>query len=562
MSYLPAAPSITSEGLVHLVAGTRQDPLALALAVLRRARFLLRREIGAKDDSFHVWGAGALALAALRMPTDPLAALSPIPVALVDSLLHRVAGLSGPEPQDHPENSDGQVSDEFRTTTLLSLVRTLAQSSLQGDELAQLFRTLYLLELADADGSLREESRYDSLFMNALGGRALDYLSLMCAFYAASVDLNLADLRQFFSGSSRRAELEAMAVRIFERQGCRKHEVESLCVGTYEKYVAEGLAQAFFTQRPFIRIDRKRWLLPLPAFARFLALSGAFFTTLELAREDAARREQPNPWTNAHSRGMGDRFESLVGETLRGIGGVVVETEYEYLQGKTDLSPDFLLFEKGSSAVLVQAKLKRLSPGAFFGFDIDDVEKDSEGPLSEMIWRSIRYLYRLATPRASGRLNSGGEAVSRRVLGTERILLLGVVPAMPAIFRVPEFRELVERGVLANLSDEEGSWYGEQVATGRIAGWHVIDWTELDSFARVGHPGHCLQRELSSYLDLIKGGLFGGTEMLPSFRDWHIQLHESFKPEAVDSHRRAFEQFWMRVLSILSLPALEADGNG
>jgi hypothetical protein len=197
--------------------------------------------------------------------------------------------------------------------------------------------------------------------------------------------------------------------------------------------------------------------------------------------------------------------------------------------------------------------LKQLTAGAFFGFDLAALEKDASGVLAETIWKTIRFLFRIDAAAKNDRLSAAGKKLSERVLAAPRIFLLGVVPSMPAVFRVPSFRKMVESGVSSNLTPEEVSWWAAYHH--RFAGWHLMDWAELASYAAVAPKEDALFDQLATYTtELTTGGLVRPTGLFPSFRDWYLLQHLEQVPAPLEQHRRAWDNLTHHVSDLFGFP--------
>src|SRR5690606_17213587 len=181
----------------------------------------------------------------------------------------------------------------------------------------------------------------------------------------------------------------------------------------FARHELEALVAAFFARFPFLEFRRNGFLAAPHPYVRLFAATGPVFRALELAREAAARRGATRPASNPEAQRMGRRFEELTGWLLSKTASEDDLIREHVYDDQEQRSPDFLLFERPGFVTLVQAKLKRLSPGAFFGFDYDAFRRDAEGAIAESIWRSIRYLRRIHDPRA--RLSRRGEEVAARI---------------------------------------------------------------------------------------------------------------------------------------------------
>jgi len=529
---LPDTPAITFEeirsGFRNLAERALTEPAAFATGVLDYARREIPFESVASgtEPRFHVWGAGALALAALALPQSrqPIFPLRCPQPDYVRELLTRLGGFSANE---LPAKKD---------SVWLTIQRIISlQPSLQGDSQTRFFQSLFLLELVDGSAQrLSPSSPYDPLFDQYVGCTALEYVGMLFGFYAQSRIESVFNVETLFKGSEHAARLRALAERIFASEGSLQENVGDLLDTNFPNHQAEGLVQAFFAAYPFIKVNDTRYLPALHPFLRLLAASGPVFRTLELARKAAEARGQSRPWTNAHSEKMGRRFEELLRtliETARLPGQW--EAEYEYVKGQK--SPDFILFEDAETVILIQAKLKRMTPGAFFGYDLDTFRADIER-FAEMIWRSIRYLRTLQAGRRAG--DPLADSVTERVLAGKRVVLIGIAPFLSPVFVPGLPRDAIIDAVKNNIRDDGRNPFDD------IAGWHIMGFEELAMFfslpprAALGQAILDYVREMGDTFITPDGG------MVPSFRNWCIHRSRPAKAEPPAA--------WPRALQLLS----------
>lgn len=544
---LPNAPELTRGELSQLVRTWGATPFSIALAVLAT----IRREIGPRDIApptrqYHLWSAGSVLLEALRLcpAAHPEFALKKVTTPNVDELFRRANGLM-----------NQRVAS--REDTLLGVAALLMQTSLQGDLEPKIFRTLFLLELVDEFGTLRGDSPFDHLFREHLGCSAIDYMVMVYSLYLMSTLGPVSDLTRSYEASARATTLTDATEALLRARGCRVGDVESLCSGKYRDYKGDGLVQAFFTQTPYVRLLEGRWLLPPHSFGLFLATSGPIHDTLELARKTYKAKGASNSAVNADAEHMGETFEKLVGRTLVNSGRGDLEREHRYR--KEQKSPDHLIFE-GTSVVLVQEKLKHLRAGTFFAYNFEDLKTDIRGIVAETIWKSVRYVAEIRRAKRNGTLLASALPIAERVLASERVFLLGVVPSMPSFLCVPEFRSLLEEGVVAaldKLKDEEAKdWWRQRIL--RRASWHVLEWPELSTFARVAAPEHGLYQSLHDHAEIVEGWQRTAQAPLPpSFGDHQLDLNSARIREGhalpPSEYRASFEAFDRYVRSILAL---------
>jgi hypothetical protein len=244
---------------------------------------------------------------------------------------------------------------------------------------------------------------------------------------------------------------------------------------------------------------------------------------------------------------MGRRFETFLKFLLTQCKSKdeQIVLEERYLRKHSDLSPDFVILNATNPdyAILVQAKLKRLSKGAFFGYDRDAFLNDAKGTLAELIWKSLRYLFRLETypddkiePTALSTRNALRQATT--------IILLGVVPAMPSVFHAKEFRLPLEEGVLEKLLPEELVWYHQN--SKRLKLWHVVDSEELATLTSYPKVVRSLFTDLRSYLlSPGFGELTNSNGLAPPLRDWFLlrMTSQQERPKRMLAMRKVFDEF-------------------
>ena len=488
-------------------------PLAIATTAVKRFRERVGFLQAATDDGFTARDAGAVALAAFYRREVTVYDAPQVPLGNAeeaDAIFAFVLQRLGP--------GWGTSSSDVRLAALQFLCN---QASISGQQAFQTYRTLFLLELEDEHASCTT-SFLDHLFMAAYGCSAREYMALMSAMWMASHNNgNYLDGPGLVRNSPSAEKLAPIAARILSENSLPTREVMATIdeIGHHE---LEGLVPAFFARYPFLEFKPGTHLAGPHPYVRMAAVNGPWFRALELARKDAALAGSPRPETPDANRRMGERFEKLVGWLL---GHVVRDEdlvrEHRYRKAG-DLAPDFLVFEDGDAQVtLVQAKLKRLSPGAFFGFDFDAFVRDAEGAMAETVWKSIRYLHRVHTFPSCGHLLPEAEVIAQRVRRSKRILLLGVLAAAPSVFHVDLFRRCLQAGIDRNLTPDEKVWLTANA--NRLVGWHVLDSEALSEFVALRQREGLLE-SIGDYISLKDFGslITSGEELLLPFHDYFV----------------------------------------
>lgn len=494
-------------------------PLSMATTVVNRLRETVDLLDSATAEGFTARDAGAVVLAAFYRKNVTTFDGPQVPIGNAEES-DRVAAfvVQRLASRWHQGASDGR---------LVGLQILCSQGSLSGLHAFQVFRTLFLLELEDQTSS-REQSFLDPLFAKAYGCSAREYAALIWAMWIASYSKgNYLDGPGLVKNSSEADKLAPIATRILSENSLPTGNVMAAIDGEFGHYELEGLIPAFFARYPFLEFKSGTHLAAPHPYVRLAAVSGPWFRALELAREAARVAGSPRPETPDASRRMGARFEQLVEWLLSKVtGDLSREHVYDRQNSK---APDFIVFEdSGAHVTLIQAKLKRLSPGAFFGFDFDAFQRDAEGAIAETIWKTVRYLHRIhSAPRT---LAPEAEAIAERIRRSDRIMLLGVQAAAPSVFHVELFRRAVETGIDKNLKADEKAWLAANAR--RFVGWHVIDSEALAEFVAWRRN----EGLLASLGDYIKLDDFG--RLLTPDRKMLLPFHEYFAAQCRQHGRK------------------------
>jgi hypothetical protein len=197
--------------------------------------------------------------------------------------------------------------------------------------------------------------------------------------------------------------------------------------------------------------------------------------------------------------------------------------------------------------LVLQTKLKRLVPGAFYGFSTDAFREDAKGALAELLSKSIHYLYLVHTT-PNERMEEAHRPLHEILRGATSIVLLGVVPTLPSLFQADEFRTVVLEGAAEQLNEVERAWFAANKH--RFSLWHILDAEELCAFVgareEAGRNDETLLATLRSYLTAPGfGDLARADGVLIYFRDWYItnRCGERVKGQILEL-RRVFNDFF------------------
>jgi hypothetical protein len=524
-----AGDPITFQQLVEYVGRLDHSVGDVAFSVLEDARVAIGPlGIEQVEDRrhYHVWQIGAAVMADLARAGGalglPAAGVPKLPRAESLALLTRAGGLASASRIAEGAN----VSEREREKIILRTLCT--RSSLQREFVYQFALTLHLLGVWDVEQGQVGDGYCDALFQAAYGCSSRDYAEILFAFWAMGARGIALTPSAWFERSADPARHRAAAGRIISRLACPATDVARLLQEEFAQYEADGMVQAWFAQRPFVALEGDVFLAPPLPFLRLAASSSVFYQALALARDAAERAGSTKPFTNAHSSEMGRRFETfmtfLMGKAT--APGDELWAEYEYMKRGNQKSADFLVTSTTSprEVLVVQTKLKRLVPGAFYGFSPDAFRVDAKGALAELLSKSIHYLYLVHTT-PDDRLEETHRPLHDALRQATSIVLLGVVPALPALFQANEFRSIVLEGAAEQLTEAEKAWF--EANKNRLSLWHILDAEELCAFVAARKDA---RRERETLLGALRsyvtapgfGDLARPDGILSSFRDWYV----------------------------------------
>ena len=493
---------------------------------------------------FSVWQLGGLALASLNRCNIPTPGrqtqLHGLEQEEFHALMHVASGLNS-------DNGLWTPARQRKHQARLTLLRVACtQSSLQGHLLTQLASTLFLLGIYELDGTLAK-SAVDPLFDGEFGCEARHYASVMGMLWSLSLKADAFTPSNLLTNAA--PFTQESVNKIASDLTCAVSAVRKTLRRAFGRYKGTGIVHAFYSRYPLLGLGGDETLFPPHPFLRFHIARGVLFKTIELAVKSEAELGNPKPENNKYLHSMGGRFEKLVHCVLNHVRcGDVVE-EYEYRRKQNAKTADFMVYSRSDDrCVVIQAKLKRLSRGAFFGFDLEAFHRDARGTLAASIAQSIRFLRKLETAAAEGALAPATEGESNRLLNSPRWFLLSVLPALPPVFRFNEFRRNVEEGLAEQLAPDDAQWWANNRT--RVAGWHIVELEELAWFSRCRSGGDLFEA-LESYVGQSDFGEI--TESFPaSFKDFILMSDTSTSPPAhIPELESIHNEFWAQTRGYL-----------
>lgn len=550
ISTVLSGPPISMAGLQEHIRGADLSGLDV-VKIIQYACNNLVEPVGGIDfvyqgHSVDVWSLGAIWLAALssgnpfRLAAGASARVDLLSLAKVAGGLTTEARLAA--------DADEVVKVEARKT-LLRLV--CMQSALQTDPRSDLLRTGVLLGIIDQDGVEQAASFLDPLFNAAFGCSTKQYWSIMYGIWVTSTPTEQNGspstgfaIDNFIPRAS--AEMQTALGTIAAGMSVEPSEVQvSIAQKQSVGIDGSGLVHAIFADTPLLRADERSFIFPPHPFTRMHATIMPIFAAIALAHADAVRRGSSKPHTNTYTTQMGEIFEEFLNkEVSRSFASEDIHFEYVYeLDGSGrngKRSPDIIVF-RGDTCLLIQAKLKRWSPGTFYGSSMSAFEEDARGALAEMVWKSLRYLSNLAEGMARGSVPETYRDLSTKVLAARRYVLLGCSPALPPVLKFEPYREVVSTRVNEEISSARGKAAELDLWKTKTAAWHIMDWSEVAVSEQVRPRGVSLVDDLISYVEYIGSSPpVDHTSTVPSFRDWSIQRYRATDLLPPATHQRGF----------------------
>lgn len=550
----PDVPHITFRQMIKDLSSQVFDPVSVAYSLVDFCNKDIppRAFIGNKLN-YSVWHLGALILASFASQ-KPLLNYENTKIkimtnkAIQEPLLLATGLTSLFDTQKY-----NSIYEEMSKNDHIILRMMCTQFSLQGDFDTQMARTLFLLGF-DANGQI--ESKFDSLFKAKYGCSTFEYMTLLFAFWSHSLTNPVLWPSKFLKGRKREHYFLKIINNMMKTLSCPMQDIKRQLIEHEKIADAEAIIHSFFASTPFIKVNEDYFINPPHPFLRLSAISGTFFEAISLAIEDDEKNKKSRPETNKYTNWIGkERFEPFVNILLNRFKSkrtTQIWKEHEYIKKKNNLSPDFIISEKirGRKMVtLVQVKLKRLSRGSFFGHDLRYLDKDIQTGLADLIKKSVSYLYNLELEASKDRLLKENMNISQSVLEADDIFFLGIVPMMPPVFMLRNYRDMLQDALEKSMSSNERNWLVKN--RDRLRSWHIIDSEELAFFSG-SYNGSGFLKTFMKYLTQEDfGKLVTDHGMSPSFRDWYAYEIKATTRKTPNELQNIFKWFKSQVFEIL-----------
>jgi len=429
------------------------------------------------------------------------------------------ARATAPEAQCTPEEHKSAI--QRYVTELLC-----ENSAYQAEIPYRLANTLVLLGLKPFKGLCASPDRADSLFRQYVGLSAYEYVLTLFGLWSVGLKSSLLDTRTLLRDGERRAELIGPVTSVITELSLQFDEYRTFeRLPPAKSYTGKARACAFFSRWPLIRLNEHQYMVAAHPFLKVQLLHKSLTKALALARTAEGRA------STSFSQHLGARLEGFFSELCELWRPGDHFSEYQYLTGGKEKSPDRIVFERHGSksvACLFQLKLKMLSEATHFGITDESVRKDLASAFSETIYKTIGFLARAEAAAQAGQLRKDTEVLTRRILSCERFCLIGVVPDLPAIFTFQDLRQILLDEVVSHLDATERTWFEAHFRSKCV--WHVMDLDEFEWFLSIPTRERNLYKRLTGYSrDADLDGAFIKNGALPSnFRTYLIRKYGRF----------------------------------
>ena len=449
-------------------------------------------------------------------------------------------------------NEDGSPNSEVMH---LDWLATLTNNSLfQGDTFHEITNIMILCGLKGYKGLAANPGPINSIFQSKTGNSAENYFRILFSLWCMSLNKFFVNTNTLFKNSSIPEELKEIAEAILEdlsieiKNGHTKLQFADI-------YSGKAKPMAIFCRLPLIKVSPVHYLFSGQPFLKVQVTSKFLNKALQFARDVEGRGS-----TEFSSYLGKDRFEDYFFELTKDwLTKNDYKREYRYLSNNTDLSPDFICLEKhGSSNVahLFQLKLKMPTEKTIYGHSFEDVDRDLN-KFSELIYKSIQYLYKLHVALENGTLDNETKEYSIRVLAAKHCCLFGVIPTSPSIFSTIITRKRILKSALENISQDELEWFTRKYANGKRFHWYIFSLPDFQSFLGLPEEKQHLFKEFKRYIQNseIDKVLIKKNYIPPDFRSYLYKYHSNkkYKIKYNEELHSIFDKYFEEIIDFLKL---------
>ena len=456
-------------------------------------------------------------------------------------------------------NNDASFRQALRTLTWTQC----SNGQYQGRFMYQISNLLVLTGLAGFGQLQPNPVLVEQLFQDSINVSAMEYFQCLFALWTIGCQGIRFDSQRVYGGLTGNPNFERALRMVVDDLSFRVDEdIANPALSGYSGYSGKTLAEAIFSKKPLIQLTERNYLISGHPFLRIQ------MTVKFLQKALAFARIREGVPSTRFSQFVAGRLESFFGELCSAwnpIGGIF--NEYLYSAQGNEKSPDKIIFEKQTRndvVTLVQIKTKMLRDETHFGISDGPLEDDVDTAFSEMISKSITYLFNLDIGLRTGTLNPQTAELSRRILAAKKVCLVGLSPFLPPIFSNFVFRQELIQKVQQNVGEEVWSWFTSRYEYKKKWFWHIIDLEEFEVFISSPPEKVNLFDEVSQYIcqcavDNYPFGPDPNPTLPDNFRSFVIKRHPVLLPDSERGRRldeipelhSIFERFGDEVVNFL-----------
>lgn len=450
----------------------------------------------------------------------------------VVNLCHRAFSVDDEDIGDNP--------GEFALLRLAIRVHGL-QSLLQADVAHEIARAALLVgSVAAEQVSIDADPQADRLLTRQLGIDADLYFAAFFALWTqASTNpfIHLPTLlRHFRDGTNAECALRA----VLARHSLAADEASArLRSDGFKSYRGSSRAFALFSEFPFIQVGPDYFVSSPHPFVRLAARASLFFGT-----RAAARSSGQSAFNHALGERMARYSHGLLCAAMPGAQAWDTHGDAD----SPGLPDSAFCAGDGSVALLVEVKARVAPASVLVGADDAEFKRTFRELYPAVLAQMIKAAWRLD-------VKARGSDLAGCVQQARRIVLLGVMPAVPAGLHLPLFRQLIEAEAVRMMPHEVQAWYSTSLHTGRIASWHIDGIDAVEAFvarARGELLSDVIVRWLSEVGDRVQRGAYGPDELAPTFRDYLGHLWADRDGEPFPVVEEVYREQMRRVRSVFA----------
>jgi hypothetical protein len=468
-------------------------------------------------------------------------------------LARKVAKVADGIVPDNYRHSDGSLN---REALELDWIATLTNNTLfQGNSPQQIASIMVIVGLKGYGELEPNTEKINKIFKRSVDYSAEDYFKILFSFWCMSLENIFLDTRKLYQNSTIPHELKAIGDAVLKDLSLgvkrEKHRIDFA-----NAYSGMSKPMSVFCRYPLIKASPNHYLFTSKAFLKLQVTSKFLNKSLKFARDYEGQAS-----TEFSSYLGKDRFERFFYELVKKwVSKNTFLKEYKYTSVNDNSSPDLVCIEPhGHSTVthLFQLKLKMPTESMLYGESFDKIENDLE-VFSELIYRSIKYLYNLHIAEIKGNLDRLTKEFSKKVLAARHCCLFGVIPTSSRIFSNLIIRRRLLKHVYSKLSQDEKDWFLSKYRNGKNFHWYIFTLPEIQTFLGLPDENLFLYKEFSRYhrISLVDQILIKKGYAPPDFGSFLLSLYQANKQVSISQDEvllEIFDSYFDEIIQFLRL---------